>query len=94
MTLEERINSEVEYWVDEWEDGDFNLFKLELNEDECVDNIDDKLISEFVSDIYQKGNYAYIQLNYTDLKNYYNEKIKEWNQIREQDIKSYWSDKL
>ena len=30
MTLEERINDNVEYWLDEYEKGDLNLFKMEL----------------------------------------------------------------
>ena len=29
MTLEERINDNVEYWLDEYEKDDLNLFKME-----------------------------------------------------------------
>ena len=30
MTLEERINDNVEYWLDEYEKDDLNLFKMDL----------------------------------------------------------------
>ena len=49
MTLEERINDNVEYWLDEYEKGDLNLFKMELEDGESEDMIDDKLISDHVS---------------------------------------------
>ena len=44
MTLEERINDNVEYWLDEYEKGDLNLFKMELEDGESEDMINDKLI--------------------------------------------------
>ena len=34
MNLEERINDNVKYWLDEYEKGDLNLFKMELEEGE------------------------------------------------------------
>ena len=91
MKLEERINNEVEYWMEEYEHGELNLFKLELEDGECVENIDEKLISEHVSSIYQKGNYAYIEIYQIDLDRYCDDKWKEWEFDRKLEIEEYWN---
>ena len=36
---EKRINDEVAYWVDEWELDDYNVFKLDLDEDFDIQHV-------------------------------------------------------
>ena len=94
MTLEERINDNVEYWLDEYEKGDLNLFKMELEDGESEDMINDKLISDHVSSIYQKGNYLYIELRQLDLDEYFDDKWKEWINQRELENDEYWESRF
>ena len=56
---------------------------MELEDGESEDMIDDKLISDHVSSIYQKGNYLYIELRQLDLDEYFDDKWKECSNQRE-----------
>lgn len=94
MSLEERINNFVEYVIDEYEKGDLNLFKMELEDGESEDMINDKLISDHVSSIYQKDNYLYIELRQLDLDEYFDDKWKEWSNQRELENEEYYSSRF
>ena len=94
MSVEERINNFVEYVIDEYEKGDLNLFKMELEDGESEDMINDKLISDHVSSIYQKDNYLYIELRQLDLDEYFDDKWKEWSNQRELENEEYYSSRF
>ena len=94
MSLEERINNFVEYVIDEYEKGDLNLFKMELEDGESEDMINDKLISDHVSSIYQKGNYLYVEIRQLDLDEYFDNKWQEWNTQRQLETEEYWGSRF
>ena len=94
MSLEEKINDNVEYWLDEYEKGDLNLFKMEFEDGESEDMIDDKLISDYVSSIYQKGNYLYVEIRQLDLDEYFDDKWKEWENQRQLENEEYYSSRF
>ena len=74
--------------------GDLNLFKMELEDGESEDMINDKLISDHVSSIYQKGNYLYIELRQLDLDEYFDDKWKEWENQRQLENEEYWESRF
>ena len=93
-SLENEINEWTEYFMDEYCSGDNNIMKFENTENWDIDLVDEKQISEIVSCIWEKNNYIYIEFNVAELEERYNKRIKQWSLQREEDIKSYWYDKL
>lgn len=91
---EDLINEEVEYWVDEFIEDDYNVFKMEVDEDLNVELLDEKLLSDYISSMWKDKNYLYVELNYTMLLEEYIHKMKRWKNEREEDYQSYWYDKL
>ena len=73
--LEDLINDEVNYWISEFEEDDYNIFKLEVEEDFNIDMLDDKLLSEYIISLWQDRNYLYFELDYSMLLDNYNTKI-------------------
>ena len=78
--LEDLINDEVNYWVDEFEEDDYNVFKLEVEEDFNIDMLDDKLLSEYIISLWQDRNYLYFELDYSMLLDNYNTKMQKWKE--------------
>lgn len=92
--IEDMINEEVEYWVEQWEQDDNNLFKIEVDEDLNVENLDEKMLSEYISTMWKsKTNYLYIELNHTMLLEQYLDKVKQWKKEREEWDYDYWYDR-
>lgn len=87
---EKRINDEVAYWVDEWELDDYNVFKLDLDEDFDIDKLDFRLISEYVVNMWQKGTYIYCELNDIALEEYYYKKWRMWETERKERVREFW----
>ena len=56
--------------------------------------IDDKLISDHVSSIYQKGNYLYVELRQLDLDEYFDDKWQEWDNQRQLENEEYWESRF
>jgi hypothetical protein len=91
--LEDLINDEVNYWVDEFEEDDYNIFKLEVEEDFNIDILDDKLLSEYIISLWQDRNYLYFELDYSMLLDNYNTKMQKWKEDFESLNYEYWNDR-
>lgn len=91
--LEDLINDEVNYWVDEFEEDDYNVFKLEVEEDFNIDMLDDKLLSEYIISLWQDRNYLYFELDYSMLLDNYNTKMQKWKEDFESLNYEYWNDR-
>ena len=89
--LEDLINEEVEYWISEFEEDDYNIFKLEIEEDFNIDILDDKLLSEYIVSLWQDRNYLYIELDYSMLLDNYNTNMQEWKRNFESLNTEYWN---
>ncbi len=90
---EDLINEEVEYWVDEFIEDDYNIFKMEVDEDFNVEMLDEKLLSEYISSMWKDRNYLYVELNYTMLLEEYLRKMRKWKNEREEWERDYWYDR-
>ena len=91
--LEDLINDEVNYWISEFEEDDYNVFKLEVEEDFDIDMLDDKLLSEYIVSLWQDRNYLYFELDYSMLLDNYNTKIQKWKDEFESLNYEYWNDR-
>lgn len=91
--LEDLINDEVNYWVSEFEEDDYNIFKLEVEEDFNIDILDDKLLSEYIISLWQDRNYLYFELDYSMLLDNYNTKMQKWKEDFESLNYEYWNDR-
>ena len=89
--LEDLINDEVNYWISEFEEDDYNVFKLEVEEDFDIDMLDDKLLSEYIVSLWQDRNYLYIELDYSMLLDNYNTNMQEWKRNFESLNTEYWN---
>ena len=89
--LEDLINEEVEYWISEFEEDDYNIFKLEIEEDFNIDILDNKLLSEYIVSLWQDRNYLYIELDYSMLLDNYNTNMQEWKRNFESLNTEYWN---
>ena len=89
--LEERINDNVEYWIDEWQIGDNTVFKMELDEDDMDIDINWKIIDISVIDIWRERNYLYIELDKLALIKQFDEKWKEWDFDNKHIRQEYWN---
>lgn len=90
---EDMINEEVEYWVEEFIEDDYNVFKMEMDEDFDIEMLDEKLLSEYISSMWKDRNYLYIELNYTMLLEEYLRKMRKWKNEREEWDRDYWYDR-
>ena len=90
---EDMINEEVEYWVEEFIEDDFNVFKIEMDEDFDIEMLDEKLLSEYISSMWKDRNYLYVELNYTMLLEEYLRKMRKWKNEREEWDRDYWYDR-
>ena len=90
---EDMINEEVEYWVEEFIEDDYNVFKMEMDEDFDVEMLDEKLLSEYISSMWKDRNYLYVELNYTMLLEEYLRKMRKWKNEREEWDREYWYDR-
>jgi hypothetical protein len=91
--LEDLINDEVNYWISEFEEDDYNIFKLEVEEDFNIDMLDDKLLSEYIVSLWQDRNYLYFELDYLMLLDNYNTKMQKWKEDFESLNYEYWNDR-
>lgn len=91
--LEDLINDEVNYWISEFEEDDYNIFKLEVEEDFNIDMLDDKLLSEYIISLWQDRNYLYFELDYSMLLDNYNTKMQKWKEDFESLNYEYWNDR-
>ena len=87
---EDLINEEVEYWVDEFVDEDYNVYKMEVDDDFDIEMLDEKLLSEYISSMWKDRNYLYVELNYTMLLEQYIHKMKQWKKERDDWEYDYW----
>ena len=90
---EDIINEEVEYWVEEFIEDDYNVFKMEMDEDFDIEMLDEKLLSEYISSMWKDRNYLYVELNYTMLLEEYLRKMRKWKNEREEWDREYWYDR-
>lgn len=90
---EDMINEEVEYWVEEFIEDDYNVFKIEMDEDFDIEMLDEKLLSEYISSMWKDRNYLYVELNYTMLLEEYLRKMRKWKNEREEWDRDYWYDR-
>ncbi len=90
---EDMINEEVEYWVEEFIEDDYNVFKMEMDEDFDIEILDEKLLSEYISSMWKDRNYLYVELNYTMLLEEYLRKMRKWKNEREEWDREYWYDR-
>lgn len=90
---EDMINAEVEYWVEEFIEDDYNVFKMEMDEDFDIEMLDEKLLSEYISSMWKDRNYLYVELNYTMLLEEYLRKMRKWKNEREEWDREYWYDR-
>lgn len=91
--LEDLINDEVNYWVSEFEEDDYNIFKLEVEEDFNINMLDDKLLSEYIISLWQDRNYLYFELDYSMLLDNYNTKMQKWKEDFESLNYEYWNNR-
>lgn len=91
--LEDLINDEVNYWISEFEEDDYNIFKLEVEEDFDIDMLDDKLLSEYIISLWQDRNYLYFELDYSMLLDNYNTKMQKWKEDFESLNYEYWNNR-
>ena len=96
MKLENKINDWVVYFIDEWEDGDNNVYKIPLDEDDLdeFDSIDEHKLHELIDCLWIKDAWLYIELSPFYLKEQYNEKMKQWSNEKQEEFSGYWNDRL
>ena len=91
MTFTDKVNDWVSYFKDEYIDGDNNIFKIPMDEDESEEQLDEKQLDEIVSCVWSKNNYLYVELNASELEEQYKAKIKEWKEMRDLEAEEYWN---
>lgn len=91
--IEDKINEWVEYFVEEFVEDDYNIYKIEIGEDVNVEMLDEKLLSEYISSMWKDRNYLYVELNYTMLLEEYLRKMRKWKNEREEWDREYWYDR-
>ena len=90
MTFTDKVNDWVLYFKDEYIDGDNNVFKIPMDEDESEEQLDEKQLDEIVSCVWSKNNYLYVELNASELDEQYKAKMKEWEEWKEDENRGYW----
>ena len=94
MTFTDKVNDWVSYFKDEYIDGDNNVFKIPMDDDESEEQLDEKQLDEIVSCVWSKNNYLYVELNASELEEQYKVKMKEWNFQRELENDEYWGSRF
>ena len=94
MTFTDKVNDWVSYFKDEYIEGDNNIFKIPMDDDESEEQLDEKQLDEIVSCVWSKNNYLYVELNASELDEQYKEKIKEWSNQRQLEIEEYWESRF
>ena len=90
MTFTDNVNAWVSYFKDEYIDGDNNVFKIPMDDDESEEQLDEKQLDEIVSCVWSKNNYLYVELNASELEEQYKAKMKEWEEWKEDENREYW----
>lgn len=95
LYLEYKIDKNVGYWSDEWEEGDYNVFKMELDEDELGIDIDSDInwdsIDSIVCDAWVLRDYLYIELDKMELQRRYEKRWSGWSRDKEQERMDYYN---
>ena len=94
MTFTDKVNDWVLYFKDEYIEGDNNVFKIPMDDDESEEQLDEKQLDEIVSCVWSKNNYLYVELNASELDEQYKAKIKEWNNQRQLENEEYWGSRF
>ena len=94
MTFTDKVNDWVSYFKDEYIEGDNNVFKIPMDDDESEEQLDEKQLDEIVSCVWSKNNYLYVELNASELEEQYKEKMKEWSFQRELENEEYWGSRF
>ena len=94
MTFTDKVNDWVSYFKDEYIDGDNNVFKIPMDDDESEEQLDETQLDEIVSCVWSKNNYLYVELNASELDEQYKAKIKEWNNQRQLENEEYWGSRF
>ena len=90
MTFTDKVNDWVSYFKDEYIEGDNNVFKIPMDDDESEEQLDEKQLDEIVSCVWSKNNYLYVELNASELEEQYKAKMKEWSNQRELENEEYY----
>ena len=94
MTFTDKVNDWVSYFKDEYIEGDNNIFKIPMDDDESEEQLDEKQLDEIVSCVWSKNNYLYVELNASELEEQYKAKMKEWNTQRQLEAEEYWESRF
>ena len=94
MTFTDKVNDWVSYFKDEYIEGDNNIFKIPMDDDESEEQLDEKQLDEIVSCVWSKNNYLYVELNASELNEQYKSKMKEWSFQRELEDEEYYSSRF
>ncbi len=94
MTFTDKVNDWVSYFKDEYIDGDNNIFKIPMDDDESEEQLDEKQLDEIVSCVWSKNNYLYVELNASELEEQYKAKMKEWDNQRQLENEEYWESRF
>ena len=94
MTFTDKVNDWISYFKDEYIDGDNNVFKIPMDDDESEEQLDEKQLDEIVSCIWSKNNYLYVELNASELEEQYKAKMKEWEEWKEDESREYWGSRF
>ena len=94
MTFTDKVNDWVSYFKDEYIEGDNNVFKIPMDDDESEEQLDEKQLDEIVSCVWSKNNYLYVELNASELEEQYKAKMKEWSFQRELENDEYWGSRF
>ena len=94
MTFTDKVNDWVSYFKDEYIEGDNNVFKIPMDDDESEEQLDEKQLDEIVSCVWSKNNYLYVELNASELEEQYKAKMKEWSFQRELENEEYYSSRF
>lgn len=94
MTFTDKVNDWVSYFKDEYIEGDNNIFKIPMDEDESEEQLDDKELDEIVSCVWSKNGWLYLELNVSELDEQYREKMKQWKYERDEMNDDYFNSRF
>lgn len=94
MTFTDKVNDWVSYFKDEYIEGDNNIFKIPMDEDESEEQLDDKELDEIVSCVWTKNGWLYLELNVSELDEQYREKMKQWKYERDEMNDDYFNSRF
>lgn len=94
MTFTDKVNDWISYFKDEYIEGDNNIFKIPMDEDESEEQLDDKELDEIVSCVWSKNGWLYLELNVSELDERYREKMKQWKYERDEMNDDYFNSRF